>query len=252
MARDAAPLLALFSDFGASGPYVGQVMAAWAAAAPESPRVELFSASPAFDVEAGAHLLHAFAHRLPPGSVVEAVVDPDVGGARGVVAARADGLWFVAPDNGLLAVVARRSRECAAWRVDWRPEGEISRTFHGRDLFAPVAAAIARTGAPPGPCVPVAPPSLVHGVADPAFRVILVDPYGNLMIGLRASDVPPDSRMAIGGETVGYAPRFGVCAPGEAFWYENANGLVEIAVNCGSAMARFAAPIPTPVRPITL
>ena len=74
--RDRAPLLALFSDFGTTGPYVGQVMAVWAAEAPTVPRIELFSQSPAFDVEAGAHLLHAFTRRLPRGSVVEAVVDP--------------------------------------------------------------------------------------------------------------------------------------------------------------------------------
>lgn len=241
LAHSSAPLLALFSDFGSAGPYVGQVMAAWAAAAPGVPRVALFSESPAFDVEAGAHLLFAFTRTLPRGSVIEAVVDPGVGGPRGVAAVAADGLWFVAPDNGLLAVVVRRARRCAAWRVEWRPGAEIPQTFHGRDLFAPIAAALALGGEPPAPCATVDPPALLRGVADPAFRVILVDPYGNLMTGIRAAEVPPETRVGIGGEFLGVAPRFEACAAGEAFWYANADGLVEIAVNRGSAAARFGA-----------
>lgn len=248
MAHRPAPLLALFSDFGSAGPYVGQVMAAWAAAAPEIPRVALFSESPAFDVEAGAHLLFAFTRTLPQGSVIEAVVDPGVGGPRGVAAVAADGLWFVAPDNGLLAVVVQRARTCAAWRVAWRPEAEIPQTFHGRDLFAPIAAALARGGEPSAPYAAVDLPALLGDVSDPAFRVVLVDPYGNLMTGIRASDVPPETRVAVGGEILGAAPRFEACAPGEAFWYANANGLLEIAVNRGSAAARFGAKVGTPVR----
>lgn len=250
MGREAAPLLALFSDFGARGPYVGQVMAVWAGAAAEIPRVELFSESPAFDIEAGAHLLHAFTRHLPPGSVVEAVVDPGVGGPRAAVAAKADGLWFVAPDNGLLTVVLRRAAEAAAWRIDWRPQA-LSATFHGRDLFAPIAATIARTGAPPPPFVSVPLPSLAHDVADPAFRVIWTDVYGNLMIGMRAAGLPTDALLVVGDETLGFASRFGEKAPGEAFWYGNACGLVEISVNCGSAAARFGGQVPIPVRVIT-
>lgn len=250
MAREAAPLLALFSDFGARGPYVGQVMAAWAGAAPEIPRVELFSESPAFDIEAGAHLLHAFTRHLPPGSVVEAVVDPGVGGSRAALAVKADGLWFVAPDNGLLAVVLRHAEEVAAWRVDWRPE-RLSATFHGRDLFAPIAAAIARTGAPPGGGVSVPLPMLAPGGADPAFRVVWVDPYGNLMIGMRAENISHRAQIGIGDEILDYAPIFDACAPGVAFWHGNANGLVEISVNLGSAARRFGGVGAGPVQIIT-
>ncbi len=239
MSETAAPLLALFSDFGGDGPYVGQVLAAWAAQAPGVPGIALFSAAPPFDVEAAAHLLHAYSRRLPPGSVVEAVVDPGVGGPRGVLAVRADGLWFCGPDNGLLSVVAARAGAVAVWRVDWLPE-RLSATFHGRDLFAPLAAHLARHGEPPSPAVwlPGVDP---HGVADPAARVILVDPYGNLVTGIPAEEVPRDARFCVGGHELRFARRFGDCAPGEAFWYENADGLVEIAVNLGDAARRFSA-----------
>lgn len=244
---DPAPLLALFCDFGADGPYVGQVMAKWAVAAPTIPRIELFSAAPPFDIEAGAHLLHAFSRHLPPGSVIEAVVDPGVGGARAAVAVYADGLWFCGPDNGLIGIVAMRAQSVAAWRVAWRPEN-LSSTFHGRDVFAPIAAHIALHGAPPQPAAATDPERLPCGIADPAARVIFVDPYGNLMTGLPGASLRRDARIEIGGALLAYAPRFGACPEGAAFWYENANGLVEIAVNLGSAAHRFGAGVGTPVR----
>ncbi|WP_337995433.1 SAM-dependent chlorinase/fluorinase [Oleispirillum naphthae] len=237
MPEGAAPLLALFSDFGASGPYVGQVLAAWAGLAPAAPRVDLFSAAPPFDVEAGAHLLFAYTRRLPPGSVVEAVVDPGVGGPRGVLAVLADGLWFCGPDNGLLAVAAGRARGCRVWRVDWRPQS-LSATFHGRDLFAPVAAHLALHGAPPAPAEEISPAAMERGgVADPAERVILADPYGNLVTGIPAAGAAETARLAIAGRLLPRARRFGEVNPGEAFWYENADGLAEAAVNRGSAAA---------------
>lgn len=243
----AAPLLALFTDFGVDGPYCGQVHAVWAALAPEIPRVDLFNAAPAYDVEAGAHLLYAYTRHLPPGAVVEAVVDPGVGGPRDVLAVRADGVWFAAPDNGLLAVVVHRAATVAAWRVIWRPE-TMSATFHGRDVFAPVAACLARYGAPPLAAEPLAADAMAAaGIADPAERVILVDPYGNLVTGIPADAAPPTAKILIGGTILRFARRFGEVAAEHPFWYVNANGLVEIAVNCGSAAATFAAGRGTPV-----
>ncbi len=250
MSDVSAPLLALFSDFGVGGPYVGQVMAAWAAAAPAIPKIELFSGAPAFDVEAGAHLLFAYSRTLPEGSVVEAVVDPGVGGPRAAVVVRADGLWFCGPDNGLFGVVVGRAQSCAAWRVEWRPE-VLSQTFHGRDLFAPVAAHIAREGAPPQPCAATDPQRLIGDVSDPAARVILVDGFGNLVTGIPSFMVEHRCKIGIAGSRVGFAPRFGECPPGTPFWYENANGLIEIAVNRGSAAKHFDACAGTSVRVIT-
>lgn len=241
-----APLLALFSDFGVGGPYVGQVMAVWAVAAPAIPRIELFSGVPAYDVEAGAHLLHAYSRTLPAGSVIEAVVDPGVGGPRAAVVVHADGLWFCGPDNGLLGVVVLRAQSCAAWRVEWRP-ATLSQTFHGRDLFGPIAAHIACHGAPSPPSAATDPLKLAGDLSETAARVILVDGFGNLVTGIPASAIDRQARLEIAGSRLGFAPRFGEAAPGAAFWYGNANGLVEIAVNRGSAAANFAAQVGTRV-----
>ena len=102
-------MIVLFTDFGAAGPYVGQMRAVLAREAPGVPVIELFNDAPAFDAMSSAYLLAAYVGEFAPGSVFLCVVDPGVGGAREAVALAADGRWYVAPDNGLRAFVARRA-----------------------------------------------------------------------------------------------------------------------------------------------
>ena len=102
------------------------------------PVIDLLHDAPSFNVQASAHLLAALSMQIPPGSVTLAVVDPGVGGPRDAVALEADGNWYIGPDNGLLSVLAVRAKACTYWRITWRPE-KLSASFHGRDLFAPVA-----------------------------------------------------------------------------------------------------------------
>src|SRR5690606_4878696 len=84
----------------------------------------------------------ALAQRLPAESITMAVVDPGVGTDRRAVVLQVDQRYFVGPDNGLLSVIAARSRSRSLWEIVWRPE-VLSRSFHGRDLFAPIAARLA-------------------------------------------------------------------------------------------------------------
>ena len=135
-------MIFLFTDFGAGDIYVGQMKAVLHERAPKAPVVDLLNDAPAFNVRAGAHLLAAFAARLPKDSVTLAVVDPGVGGPREPVAVLADGRWFVGPDNGLISVAASRAAKHEVHTIEWRPE-KLTASFHGRDLFAPVAAMIA-------------------------------------------------------------------------------------------------------------
>ena len=105
-------MIFLFTDFGAGGHYVGQMKAVLLEHAPKVPVIDLLHDAPAFNVKAGAHLLAAFAARLPKRSVTLAVVDPGVGGPREPIAALADGRWFVGPDNGLISVASARAKKC--------------------------------------------------------------------------------------------------------------------------------------------
>ena len=228
-------MIVLFTDFGLAGPYVGQMKAVLHHAAPQCPVVDLIADAPRFDPKASAYLLAAYAGSFDNGSVFLCVVDPGVGSARAPLAIEADGRWYVGPDNGLLAIVVRRAAAVRAWKITWRPE-RLSASFHGRDLFAPVAARLALGEAPPGDAV--APAKLVGSDwPDDLAEIVYLDSYGNAMTGLRASGLPPQCSLSVGGHRLPPARTFSDVAPGEAFWYENANGLAEIAVNQGSAVA---------------
>jgi S-adenosylmethionine hydrolase len=228
------PPIFLFTDFGSADIYVGQVKAVLLAHAPECPVIDLLNDAPAFDVEASAHLLAALAARLPKRSVVLGVVDPGVGSARGAVALEADGRWFVGPDNGLFSVVSARSESTAYFAIDWVPP-PASASFHGRDLFAPAAAAIASRRVDVGSRVRMQPLDVRLSAADTA-RVIYVDHYGNLVTGLRPVVSEHGATVRIKDTAVCPARVFSAVAPGELFWYENSIGLFEIAasVECAS------------------
>ncbi|HMB77078.1 MAG TPA: SAM-dependent chlorinase/fluorinase [Kiloniellaceae bacterium] len=228
-------MIVLFTDFGQ--PYVGQMHAVLQGAAPGVPVVELCTDLPAWNRRAAAYLLPAFAAAFPTGSVFLAVVDPGVGSARAALALRAEGRWFVGPDNGLLGLVARRAGAPACWEVTWRPE-RLSASFHGRDLFAPVAARLAggATALPAELGRPIAfPQGADADWPDDLAEVVYVDGFGNVVTGLRAACLPDAAQLAAGGRLFPRARTFSDLAPGAAFWYENANGLAEIAVNRGRA-----------------
>jgi S-adenosyl-L-methionine hydrolase (adenosine-forming) len=145
----------------------------------------------------------------------------------------ADGRFFVGPGNGLFEIVIRRARDAKVWEITWQPP-RLSATFHGRDLFAPVAACIARGEAPPGELRDLAwgrQPAWPDDLAE----IVYVDHFGNAMTGMRAASLGDRARLSVGGRMLERARTFGDAAPGDAFWYENSNGLAEIAVNQGRA-----------------
>ncbi|MCL5061371.1 MAG: SAM-dependent chlorinase/fluorinase [Candidatus Thermoplasmatota archaeon] len=228
-------MIVLFTDFGVRDPYVGQVKARLAEHAPAQQVVDLLHEVPDFNPHAGAHLLAAFAPVFPPGSVFLAVVDPGVGTPRDAVVAMAAGRWFVGPDNGLLSVVAARHADTRLWRIIWQPEG-LSATFHGRDLFAPIAADIARGEFPADKLSPMDKLNVEFDAGDLA-RVIYIDHYGNAWTGVRG--VPQNARVTSAGKLFKHGESFGFVGKGEGFWFINSVGLLELAVNRGSAAATY-------------
>jgi S-adenosylmethionine hydrolase len=229
-------MIFLFTDFGAADIYVGQVKAVLQQHAPKVPVIDLLHDAPPFNIKAGAHLLAALARRVPKDSVTLAVVDPGVGGAREPMAVLADGRWFVGPDNGLISVAAARAKKCEVFCIGWRPES-ISDSFHGRDLFAPVAAMLARKHRSSARLKKAG--MAVSFGADDLAEIIYVDHYGNALTGLRAAGLPHGACLAVSGRRVGNARVFSERPQGEIFWYENSLGLVEIAANAASAGAKL-------------
>ena len=239
-------MFVLFTDFGLEGPYTGQMKAVLHRNAPGVAVVDLFADAPAFDARASAYLLAAYCEVFAEGSIFLAIIDPGVGSARLPVILEADGRYFVGPDNGVMDLAARRASACLYREVLWQPTW-LSPSFHGRDLFAPIAAKLA-CGEPvetrdlsadqrPGAAWP-----------DDLAEIIYLDRYGNAMTGLRASHIPADAVITIAGEGLKPARTFSDVPDGHAFWYENANGLVEIAVNGGHAGERLGLAVGTPLR----
>jgi hypothetical protein len=226
-------MIVLFTDFGLHGPYTGQMKAVLHREAPDVPVIDLFADAPAANPKASAYLLAAYAQWFAAGTIFLCVVDPGVGGERPALIVEADGRFFVGPGNGLFELVLRRAATARRWDIDWKPP-ELSASFHGRDLFAPVVARLAH-GEPPLGKPRTDDSDRRPDWADDLAGIVYVDHYGNAITGLRAATLPQGARLAAAGRVLERATTFGDCPPGTAFWYENSNGLAEIAVNQGRA-----------------
>lgn len=197
--------------------------------------------APDFGIEPAAHLLAALAGEFPKKTIFLAVVDPGVGGKRGAIVVEADGRAFVGPDNGLLSVLWRRARRPKCYRIRWQPE-RLSSSFHGRDLFAPVAAALAANKIPRDWLVAQDAPRVQLDAGELA-KIIYVDHYGNAITGIRA--IEKNRCLLVAGRVLRYARTFADAQ--RPFWYRNSMGLAEIAVPRGSAVRRLRLSIGTPV-----
>jgi S-adenosylmethionine hydrolase len=240
-------MIVLFTDFGLGGPYTGQVKAVLRRAAPDADIINLFADAPAHDPKAAAYLLAAYVEEFPPGTVFLCVVDPGVGGTRTPGVFMADGRWYVGPENGLMEIVLRRAGADAKWwEITWRPQ-HLSATFHGRDLFAPIAARIALGEEPPG---------LERSVEeirrpewpDDLAEVIFIDHFGNGITGMRAANVPAGAEIEVAGSCLKRSETYLDVPPGAPFWYQNANGLAELAINQGRADSDLGLGIGTPIK----
>jgi S-adenosyl-L-methionine hydrolase (adenosine-forming) len=226
-------MLVLFTDYGWHDPYVGQVKGVLARYAPGVPIIDLLHAVPDFNAHAGAQLLDALSPVFPAGAVFFCVVDPGVGGPRAAVVLEADGRWFVGPDNGLLSIVAARASRFRVWRIHWRPEA-LSDTFHGRDLFGPIAARIAAGDFPADWLTPAEALNVQFDAAD-LPRILYIDHYGNAWTGIRGGLADAGGSVEVKGKSLPWRKVFSDAAKGEVFWYVNSVGLVEIAANRANA-----------------
>ncbi len=243
-------MIVLFTDFGLEGPYVGQIKAVLHREAPGVPVVDLFHDAPAHAPELAAYLLAAYVGEFPEDAVFLCVVDPGVGSGRRPVMVRADDRWYVGPDNGLLAIVARRARSHGWWDITIRPR-RLSATFHGRDLFAPAAARLARGGQPPGDrrdaTAGLGAAGLGADWPDDLARIVYIDRFGNAITGLRVAALGDGDNLAVGERVLTRARTFSEAPPGEPFWYENSSGLATIAVDRGRADEALSLALGDPV-----
>jgi len=242
-------MIVLFTDFGLHGPYTGQMKAVLHRMAPGTPLIDLFADAPIGNAKASAYLLAAYTAWFPPGTIFLCVVDPGVGGSRPAGIVKANDRWYVGPGNGLFELIQRRCEDALSWDIDWKPDC-LSASFHGRDLFAPVTAMLARGDPPPGRL-------RTDGAGrrpdwpDDLSEIIYIDHFGNALTGLRAAILGPNARLAVGKRAFERVRTFGDRAPGTGFWYANSNGLAEIAVNLGRADLALGLGIGTQVEVIS-
>ncbi len=235
------PIVTLLTDFGTADGYVAEMKGVLLSHAPELALVDVTHDVPPQDVESGRLALARYWRRFPPGTVHLAVVDPGVGSVRGALAVASEGRFLVGPDNGVLspALLARAARA-----VRLPIPSRVAPTFHGRDVFAPAAAALA-TGAAldalgdpePEPVVRRTPEA--RRLADGSIEgvVIAVDRFGNAITNLLT---PGAGEVLVEDRVLPLRRVYADVAPGTALALVGSNGLIEIAVRDGSAADRLA------------
>jgi S-adenosylmethionine hydrolase len=241
-------VITLTTDFGLKGPFVGVMKGAILARLPEVTIVDLTHDIPVhWPIEAGFWLARSYRY-FPPGTVHVAVVDPGVGTARSIVAGEHDGHVFLGPDNGLLQPVlgsqpARCHRLSEAFRHQqgWPSP---SNTFHGRDIFAPLAAdlaagrtAITDIGPAAGELIPSLQDEPVAGSHEVRGTVIAIDNFGNLITNIDAALLAGYRKPEVlaAGHRLAVQRTYGDARPGEFLALINSFGVLEIARAEGSA-----------------
>lgn len=244
-------IITLTTDFGTADGYVGAMKGVIArlAGSPAPAIVDIAHEVPPGDIAHAAWVVATSTVEFPHGSIHVVVVDPGVGGARRDVIVRARGRWYVGPDNGVFAYVAERGGEAYAIESERFRAEHVSRTFHGRDVFARTAAAIASGEDPAaaGPRVELV-GALPWGPRDRgAGRVVHVDRFGNLITDLPEAEA--GRAVSLAGQTLALVGTYEDVAPGEWLAYIGSAGTVEVAVRDGRADRRLALGRGTPVVP---
>jgi len=241
-------VITLLTDFGTADGYVAEVKGVLLSLAPGVQLVDLTHDIPPGDIRAGAYALGRAVRTFPAGTVHLAVVDPGVGTDRRALAVEAGGHWLVAPDNGLLSRVLERQK-FRAFALPVR--ADAAPTFHGRDVFAPAAAALARGEPCTGPALtdPVRlPPARLQRRASAVLgEIVHVDRFGTLVTNIPSDRIAEGAVVRVGAYELALHRTFGEVAPGDPVAFVGSGGTVEVAVRDGRADVVLGASLGTEV-----
>lgn len=256
-------LVAFLSDFGTRDFYVAAVKAVVKRACPTAEVIDVSHEVPPWSVLTGCYLLTCCFDDFPQGTVFLAVIDPGVGTARRPLIVKSARYWFVGPDNGLLMCVAERDPPVKAWVIDRPPAlGKTSFTFHGRDIFGPVAASLACGESPENLGRECSDPHRLT-IWEPVFEegsiksvVIHVDRFGNAALNVRSEHLErwhvrheAQLEISVRGKSFAVPLRrtFGEAEKGAVLALVNSCGFLELAVNQGSAAEVLGLSVGDPV-----
>lgn len=256
--------ITLLTDFGLQDHFVPAMKGVILSLNPEVAIIDISHSIPPQDVFSAAFVLGQTYAYFPPYTIHLAVVDPGVGTGRKAIAASAGGHYFVAPDNGILTYVLEREEDAKVYELtaDHYFRKPVSSTFHGRDIFAPVAAWISRNtslhqlGSEFDNPVRLNLPQVTR-IRDNLIKaaVIAVDHFGNLITNLKPEDLPaygapgsaPCKLLASQKEIASFRKTYAEGAEGEVFVVPGSTGHLEIVVRNGSAAATLGIAAGTPI-----
>ena len=243
------PLITLTTDFGTADHYVGTMKCVIKSICPEASIVDITHEIAPADLLSAAYAVSQSAPYSPPGSIHVIVVDPGVGTARRAIAVQKDQQTYVAPDNGVLTLVMAGVEKPSVRELQnkklWLPSP--SKTFHGRDLFAPAAAHLAAGSVEWSDLGPLVHDSVMMPSVKPALEyngrwrgmALSVDHFGNVITNLPLSLAPLEGRkFTVQTNTVAiqrFCPTFAASETADPFVYSGSSGYLEIAINQGNA-----------------
>lgn len=250
--------ITILTDFGLDDWFVGAMKGVISAIAPRATIVDLTHCIPAGEVRSAAFALAASCRFFPRNTVHLAVVDPGVGSDRGAVCVRTRDYFFVGPDNGVLSWALRNEHIVEMRRLENRGlfRREVSQTFHGRDVFAPVAAHLAK-----GVSLRRLGPEAKHIIQlpwpEPRFErweirgeVVYIDRFGNAITNIPNARIPgfeAAARVQVRGRSFPLRPFYQAMSGGKPVAVPGSSGLLEIAVNQGDAARTLRLQTGTPV-----
>jgi len=254
------PVITLTTDFGLSDHYAGTMKGVILGICPEAQIVDISHEVDQYGIIEGAFLVAQAYRYFPRGTVHVVVIDPGVGTSRRPILVEAAGQRFVAPDNGVLSMIYAREKHKVRWitseKYFLKP---VSQTFHGRDIFAPVGAHLAKG---------IAPAKMGKAIGDymrlhfekpvrTARRgwtgaVLKIDRFGNLVTNFPAGEFPDLEKrpfeISVGLETVGRLARnYAECGPGELFVIVGSSGYLEVSSSQASAAKMLGCGVGAPV-----
>lgn len=249
--------ITLLTDFGTRDTYVGQMKGAIAAIAPQANVIDLTHNVPRQDIALGAVMLDSAVDAFPDASVHVAVVDPGVGGARRAIAAQCQRFTLVGPDNGLFTAVWQRHppRRIVTLTSSAHHRPRVSPTFHGRDVFAPVAAHLVTSAMLEDLGETITDPIMLE-LPEPQqtdtgyeLRVLCIDHFGNLITNMTERGLPAGRvAIAVGPARIdGIRQTFADVPEGEPVAYLGSSGRLEIGIRNDSAAARWRLHVGDPI-----
>jgi S-adenosylmethionine hydrolase len=236
-----APIITLLTDFGTADGYVAQIKGVLLGLVADVALVDVTHDIPPQDIETARLVLERYWQRFPPGTVHFVVVDPGVGSPRAALAVSAGHHLFVGPDNGVLSPALLQPDARA---VSLAVSAGASRTFHGRDVFAPAAAALAM-GTPvgqlgsayPSPCVRRTPEPIAGAAGEIRGEIISIDRFGNAITNLTGPR--RGWTLWVGALRLPVVDTYTDVPPGDMLAMTESSGRIEIAVREGSAARRL-------------